>query len=287
MKTFKNWLCFSLIAMSWLQADMLDNFTKAINSYTTKKLNEIKDQVNSANPTKNHNTAYNANGMLTNIDCKVLKNNFYSVCYSSELKNPIYGVSVLFGDLVDKNNIEKRYEFKTDTRLAKYQQATTQDYTRSGFDRGHFVANDASFDFASNPLRETYRMTNITPEAKNTNRHSVLLVEKEGRNLAKKYHQVLVEELTIIKQGYRTFSSKNIAIPSGFWYHYDISLTDSYENAKSECFYIPNDNQNYPLQEMRRDCKEYERVEKQVVFKNNKNTELNELPKYLNNAKKY
>ncbi|GAA8775473.1 hypothetical protein BTM122_08210 [Helicobacter pylori] len=149
MKTFKNLLCFSLIAMGWLQADMLDNFTKAINSYTAKKLNEIKDQANSANPTKTY-----TNGILTNIDCKVLKNNFYSVCYSSELKNPIYGVSVLFGDLVDKNNIEKRYEFKTDTRLAKHQQATTQDYTRSGFDRGHFVANDASFDFASNPLRE-------------------------------------------------------------------------------------------------------------------------------------
>ncbi|GAA8706220.1 hypothetical protein oki352_03370 [Helicobacter pylori] len=111
-------------------------------------------------------------------------------------------------------------------------------------------------------------MTNITPEAKNTNRHFVLLVEKEGRNLARKYHQVLVEELTIIKQGYRTFSSKNIAIPSGFWYHYDISL-------------------KYPLQKMRRDCKEYERVEKQVVFKDNKNAELNEWPKYLNNAKKY
>ncbi|GAA9618003.1 hypothetical protein HpHA86_05550 [Helicobacter pylori] len=149
MKTFKNLLCFSLIAMGWLQADMLDNLTKAINSYTTKKLNEIKDQANSANPTKTY-----ANGILTNIDCKVLKNNFYSVCYSSELKNPIYGVSVLFGDLVDKNNIEKRYEFKTDTRLAKYQQATTQDHIRSGFDRGHFVANDASFDLASNPLRE-------------------------------------------------------------------------------------------------------------------------------------
>ncbi len=149
MKIFKNLLCFSLIAMGWLQADMLDNFTKVINSYTTKKLNEIKDQANSTNPTKTY-----TNGILTNIDCKVLKNNFYSVYYSSELKNPIYGVSVLFGDLVDKNNIEKRYEFKTDTRLAKYQQATTQDYTRSGFDRGHFVANDASFDFASNPLRE-------------------------------------------------------------------------------------------------------------------------------------
>lgn len=126
-------------------------------------------------------------------------------------------------------------------------------------------------------------MTNITPEAKNTNRHSVLLVEKEGRNLARKYHQVLVEEL--IKQGYRAFSSKNIAIPSGFWYHYDISLTDSYENAKSECFYIPNDNQKYPLQKMRRDCKEYERVEKQVVFKNNKNAELKSILTTLRSIK--
>ncbi|GAA6871956.1 hypothetical protein HpHNI6_00010 [Helicobacter pylori] len=39
-------------------------------------------------------------------------------------------------------------------------------------------------------------MINITPEAKNTNRYSVLSVEKECRNLARKYHQVLVEELT-------------------------------------------------------------------------------------------
>lgn len=38
MKTFKNLICVSLIAMGWLQADMLDNFTKAINSYTTKNL---------------------------------------------------------------------------------------------------------------------------------------------------------------------------------------------------------------------------------------------------------
>ncbi len=30
MKIFKNLLCFSLIAMSCLQADMLDNFTKLL-----------------------------------------------------------------------------------------------------------------------------------------------------------------------------------------------------------------------------------------------------------------
>ncbi|GHR35189.1 hypothetical protein JP0096_08560 [Helicobacter pylori] len=58
MKIFKNLLCFSLIAMSWLQAGMLDNFTKTINSYTAKKLNEIKDQANSANPTKTYTNGF-------------------------------------------------------------------------------------------------------------------------------------------------------------------------------------------------------------------------------------
>ncbi|GAA7891524.1 hypothetical protein JP0475_13080 [Helicobacter pylori] len=38
MKIFKNLLCFSLIAMGWLQADMLDNFTKAITATPLKNL---------------------------------------------------------------------------------------------------------------------------------------------------------------------------------------------------------------------------------------------------------
>ncbi|GAA8895007.1 hypothetical protein VN0861_07320 [Helicobacter pylori] len=38
MKTFKNLLYFSLIAMGWLQADMLDNFTKAITATPLKSL---------------------------------------------------------------------------------------------------------------------------------------------------------------------------------------------------------------------------------------------------------
>lgn len=38
MKTFKNLLCFSLIAMGWLQADMLDNFNKAITATPLKSL---------------------------------------------------------------------------------------------------------------------------------------------------------------------------------------------------------------------------------------------------------
>ncbi len=38
MKTFKNLLCFSLIAMGWLQADMLDNFTKPLTATPLKSL---------------------------------------------------------------------------------------------------------------------------------------------------------------------------------------------------------------------------------------------------------
>ncbi|GAB0001768.1 hypothetical protein VN1220_06660 [Helicobacter pylori] len=38
MKTFKNLLCFSLIAMGWLQADMLDNFLKLLTATPLKSL---------------------------------------------------------------------------------------------------------------------------------------------------------------------------------------------------------------------------------------------------------
>ncbi len=38
MKTFKNLLYFSLIVMGWLQADMPDNFTKAITATPLKSL---------------------------------------------------------------------------------------------------------------------------------------------------------------------------------------------------------------------------------------------------------
>ncbi|GAA7045511.1 hypothetical protein KYTH43_11150 [Helicobacter pylori] len=38
MKIFKNLLCFSLIAMGWLQADMLDNFTRLLTATPLKSL---------------------------------------------------------------------------------------------------------------------------------------------------------------------------------------------------------------------------------------------------------
>ncbi len=38
MKIFKNLLCFILIAIGWLQADMLDNFTKLLTATPLKSL---------------------------------------------------------------------------------------------------------------------------------------------------------------------------------------------------------------------------------------------------------
>ncbi len=38
MKTFKNLLCFSLIAMGWLQADMLDNSLRLLTATPLKSL---------------------------------------------------------------------------------------------------------------------------------------------------------------------------------------------------------------------------------------------------------
>ncbi|GHQ79360.1 hypothetical protein VN1236_05560 [Helicobacter pylori] len=50
MKTFKNLLCFSLIAMGWLQADMLDNFTRLLTATPLKSLMKSRSKQTALTP---------------------------------------------------------------------------------------------------------------------------------------------------------------------------------------------------------------------------------------------
>ncbi len=52
MKIFKNLLCFSLIAMGWLQADMLDNFTKLLTATPLKSLMKSRIKQTALTPLK-------------------------------------------------------------------------------------------------------------------------------------------------------------------------------------------------------------------------------------------
>ncbi len=50
--------------------------------------------------------------VTTFINCEKLTYKFYALCYSKELKVPIYGITLLFGDTVDKKQHQKTLQLQ-------------------------------------------------------------------------------------------------------------------------------------------------------------------------------
>lgn len=73
--------------------------------------------------------------------------------------------------------------FLTDDELPRgFYRVTHQDYTSSGFDRGHLVPH-SDRDATPDDAAATYRMTNIIPQAPNINQRSWATLESYARGL--------------------------------------------------------------------------------------------------------
>ncbi|WP_436516919.1 DNA/RNA non-specific endonuclease [Ekhidna sp. To15] len=109
-------------------------------------------------------------------DVQILYNKGFIVGYSNEKKSPLWTCYRL-------GNVKKTYE-RVDTTLVKWERPRSfqldnrttarvshDDYTRSGYDRGH-MAPDAAIQaqYGQSALLETYLMSNIAPQHRDLNR---------------------------------------------------------------------------------------------------------------------
>jgi endonuclease G len=148
-------------------------------------------------------------------NCDVTLNRTASdICYSCSRKEPNFVVYDLYGNLVNKNNYSRKHlSFKPDYALPKRCRSYPNDYTHSGYDRGHHQEN-ASFDYSRKIQEETFLMSNIAPQAKWLNRKYWAKVERFSRFLAVKYGKV-----DVITGNYGSIGhlKHNVNIPK-WWY---------------------------------------------------------------------
>jgi len=145
---------------------------------------------------------------------KILNKTAFDICYSCKKKEPNFVVYTLYGNLVNKNNYSRKgLSFRPDYNLPKKCRSYPNDYTHSGYDRGHNASN-ASFDYSRKVQRETFLMSNITPQAKWLNRKYWAKVEKFARFEAVKYGKVNVITGSCGNIGYL----KNNVNISKWWY---------------------------------------------------------------------
>ena len=167
---------------------------------------------------------------------QILDKEFFQVCYDHNLKTAKAVTYTLYGDLVNETNIQKRPSFKIDREVEKQYRASTSDYTKSGYDRGH-LAPDASFDWSQESLDATFKLTNIIPQARKVNRYTWKKAEKHARFIATVLGEVNIINLITYAQTPTRIGKNQIAVPEGFYkvlYNNDQNYTT--------CLYYKNDN---------------------------------------------
>ena len=118
-----------------------------------------------------------------------LRRNGYDNCFDVPRRISHFVTYTLTRNMVEVST-ESRHPFRRDTEVPG--SLVTQNYTNSGFDRGHLVP---ASDMNSNPesARDAGLMTNIVPQFPNFNRHGLWREsERLAQSLARQHEKVII-----------------------------------------------------------------------------------------------
>lgn len=139
----------------------------------------------------------------------------YYVVYSPSLRVPISADWVCSDQYLGKTSREPSWRFSEDTRCP-HPRATHNDYTHSGYDRGHMVpAADRSASISS--MKSTFIMTNVCPQVPSLNRGQWKRLEDGCRSYARNGHPIRIHVDAVWWPADTQRIGKNgVAVPHGF-----------------------------------------------------------------------
>lgn len=168
-------------------------------------------------------------GLPTPVDSSTfvwtLRNRGYLVGYSQQRRNPLWVAYRLRGTN-DPNHEERPSRFDSDWRMVH--SVSHDDYTGSGYDRGHMAPNYAiATRFGRKAQLETFLMTNICPQTPSLNRGPWrMLEERVAKKYANNFGEVWVITGPIFNRQIARLKS-GVEVPDAF---YKI-IVDQTENA--------------------------------------------------------
>lgn len=139
----------------------------------------------------------------------------YSVGYRTDLRIPVTADWILCAGDIGKTKREPSWRFAEDTRVPS-PRASHNDYTRSGYDRGHMVpAADRSQNISS--MKSTFIMTNVCPQVPSLNRGAWKRLEESCRQWATKVApiRIHVDAVFWVADTLR-IGANHVAVPHGF-----------------------------------------------------------------------
>ena len=167
---------------------------------------------------------------------RVLFNSGYAVGYSEALGNPLW-VAYRMRDLDWQEPAPRPEEFRMDKRTAA--RVEPDDYTRSGYDRGHMAPNyGIATRFGRQAQEETFLMSNISPQKHGLNAGVWKTLEQRiATNYPGRFGEVWVLAGPVFPARPERLK-KRVAVPSAFFM---IVVDESEGRVRAEAFVMPQD----------------------------------------------
>lgn len=164
-----------------------------------------------------------------------VKHTFYEIGFNTKYKLPAWTFYSLTKEHLAIANLERKGSFVKDPSLNS-SQAKSDDYSASGFDKGHLVPCE-DMSFSEQAMHETFYYSNCAPQTTELNRGEWKMLEELGRNWGKEYGEVIVISGPVFEKNLKTMGEDRIPIPNLF---YKIIVRHQDQTYKAVSFVLPN-----------------------------------------------
>ena len=168
------------------------------------------------------------------IPDQLLTRKGFSIGYSKKERQAIWVCYILTSDNLDLPKVARSNIFLPDPLVEK--PVHPRDYRKTGYDKGH-LAPAADFTYSEETMRNSFYMSNISPQVPGCNRGIWKRLEQQVRNWARREERICVITGPIFSPEDKSMKDTGIRIPCAF---YKVIL-DTTPPQKMIGFIIPNE----------------------------------------------
>lgn len=175
---------------------------------------------------------------------QIVRRDGYALGFSDRHKQAVWVSYELNGTDLSGPHVERSNRFLPDPEIAK--SAVPGDYTRSGYDRGH-LAPAADMARSGKTMKESFYMSNISPQRPHFNRGIWLELEKQVRHFAKTEGRIIIITGPVLPSpgtAKKSIGRGKVTVPK---YFYKV-IYDPTPPEKMVAFIIPNRGSRRKLQ---------------------------------------
>ncbi len=146
---------------------------------------------------------------------QVIRHEGYTVSYNSDYRIANWVAYELTAEESVSRKASRSNKFVPDP-MVKGATATNEDYTRTGYDRGH-LAPAGDMKWSAKAMRESFYLSNICPQKPGLNRGVWKELEELCRVWAKDYGPLLIATGPVITDDMKRMGKNRVGVPASFY----------------------------------------------------------------------